>query len=161
MTCSRKARTRPNCAACTCSPPPSWPRPARRWTPSAAPSPPSRQRSSSPSGPRTTHARRPGEFLQARERVTAAIPAALGTAREMPKDRLGFARWLVSNENPLTARVVANRHWAAFFGTGIVRTVEDFGLQGELPSHPELLDWLALAYREGGWATKALHRLIG
>jgi hypothetical protein len=67
---------------------------------------------------------------------------------------------LVSRENPLTARVVANRQWAAFFGTGIVKTVDDFGMQGDLPSHPELLDYLAVDFMENGWSRKALHRLI-
>jgi hypothetical protein len=75
-------------------------------------------------------------------------------------DRLAFASWLVSRENPLTARVVVNRAWAAFFGRGIVKTTEDFGYQGDSPSHPELLDWLAVDLMNQGWSMKKLHRLI-
>jgi hypothetical protein len=75
-------------------------------------------------------------------------------------DRLAFARWLVSPDNPLVGRVTVNRQWAAFFGRGIVTTLGDFGLQGEAPSHPELLDWLALELIRGGWSMKHVHRLI-
>ncbi len=71
-----------------------------------------------------------------------------------------LASWLVSSENPLTGRVTVNRQWAAFFGKGLVRTVEDFGYQGEPPTHPELLDWLAIRLVESGWSIKAMHRLI-
>ncbi|MEZ6135568.1 MAG: DUF1553 domain-containing protein [Pirellulaceae bacterium] len=73
---------------------------------------------------------------------------------------MSFAKWLVSEDNPLTARVVANRHWQAFFGTGIVKTVDDFGLQGEPPTHPELLDYLAVSLMRDGWSIKKLHRRI-
>jgi hypothetical protein len=77
-----------------------------------------------------------------------------------PKDRLTFARWLVDRNNPLVARVTMNRHWAAFFGKGLVRTTEDFGTQGEPPTHPELLDWLAVEFMDRGWSQKAMHKQI-
>src|SRR6185312_6898195 len=74
--------------------------------------------------------------------------------------RMALARWIVSRENPLTARVLANRIWQELFGRGIVRTSEDFGTQGERPSHPELLDWLASEFMERGWSTKQMVRSI-
>jgi len=114
-----------------------------------------------PENPRPTFIHHRGEFLQPTEQVEPQVPEALPPLPDdAPANRLSFARWLVSGENPLTARVVVNRHWAAFFGTGIVPTLGDFGMQGDLPSHPKLLDWLALEFIRGEWSLKRLHRLI-
>jgi mono/diheme cytochrome c family protein len=97
--------------------------------------------------PRPTYIHHRGEFLQREEPVTPGVPAILpGLPASGPANRLTFARWLVSPQNPLTARVAVNRQWAALFGAGLVRSVQDFGYQGESPSHPELLDWLAVAF---------------
>jgi hypothetical protein len=99
--------------------------------------------------PRATHILLRGEYDKKGIRVFPGVPEALPTLpKDAPPNRLGFARWLVAPENPLTARVAVNRHWQMLFGAGIVRTVEDFGAQGDWPSHPELLDWLAVEYRE-------------
>ncbi len=112
--------------------------------------------------PRPTHRHHRGEFLQPKEVVQPGTLAVLPPLpADAPKDRLTFARWLVSAENPLTARVTVNRQWQAFFGRGLVRTTDDFGYQGETPSHPALLDWLAAEFAgPGGWSVKKLHRLI-
>lgn len=110
---------------------------------------------------RPTYVHHRGEFLQREQRVTPGVPAFLPPLpKDAPDNRLTFARWLVSPENPLTARVTVNRQWQAFFGRGIVRTVDDFGYQGELPSHPQLLDWLAVEFQKEGWSLKKLDRLI-
>lgn len=110
---------------------------------------------------RKTHRHHRGEWLQAREVVQPGVPEALHPLGEdQPRNRLGFARWLVDPRNPLFARVGVNRHWAAFFGRGIVTTLDDFGAQGAWPSHPQLLDWLARRFVDLGYSRKRLHRLI-
>jgi hypothetical protein len=105
--------------------------------------------------------RRRGSFMDKGEQVYAGVPATLHPMRDdqMP-NRLGLARWLVDEENPLTARVAVNRAWEQFFGRGIVETSEDFGTQGTPPSHPELLDWLATEFMHQGWSQKTIHKLI-
>lgn len=115
-----------------------------------------------PSGKRrVTRIHRRGNFLDQGEEVKPGLPEVFGTFPEgSGPDRLGVARWLVHPDNPLTARVMVNRVWARLFGRGIVETEEDFGMQGALPTHPELLDWLAVEYREQGWSLKKLLRLI-
>lgn len=111
--------------------------------------------------PRITYRHHRGEYTQPEETVAPKLPdAILPLNGQVPTNRIEFAKWLVSRQNPLTARVVVNRHWAAFFGTGIVSTVDDFGMQGAPPSHPELLDTLAVKFMNDGWSVKNLHRLI-
>ncbi len=102
-----------------------------------------------------------GMYDQPRERVAAGVPAALPPmAASLPRNRLGLARWLVDDANPLTSRVTVNRFWQQVFGTGLVATSEDFGSQGELPTHPELLDWLASEFRATGWDVKRFFRML-
>ncbi len=114
-----------------------------------------------PENPRATFLHHRGEWLQPKERVEPGVLSVVGAwPAGAPHNRLGFARWLVSPENPLTARVVMNREWAAFFGRGIVRTTGDFGFQGDPPTHPELLDWLAVEFMKRGWSVKQMHKLI-
>jgi hypothetical protein len=109
----------------------------------------------------STHLRVRGSYLNKGEIVHAGTPKFLPPLPEdQPANRLGMARWLVSDENPLTARVTVNRLWAEYFGRGLVETSEDFGTQGASPSHPELLDWLATELVQSGWDLKAMHRLI-
>lgn len=102
-----------------------------------------------------------GLYNQPGGEVRAAVPASLPTpSNGAATNRLGMARWLVSRDNPLTARVTVNRFWQHFFGYGIVKTTEDFGVQGEFPAHPELIDWLAAEFMESGWDVKALVKLL-
>lgn len=111
--------------------------------------------------PRETHILDRGQYLQPLEKVSFNTPVFLPPlAEDAPRNRLGFARWLVSNDNPLTARVQVNRMWQHFFGTGLVKTAEDFGVQSEYPIHKDLLDWLAVEFQNQGWSMKAMHRLI-
>jgi mono/diheme cytochrome c family protein len=102
-----------------------------------------------------------GAFGSRAEKVYANVPEFLPPLpeSELP-NRLGLARWLVSKDNPLTARVAVNRIWEQYFGRGLVETSEDFGTQGQKPSHPELLDWLAVEFMDRGWSMKAIHRVI-
>lgn len=112
--------------------------------------------------PRKTHLLTAGDFTRPAEEVA---PGVLGTLHAFKTDqgsvdRLDLARWIVSKDNPVTARVIANRVWQAYFGRGLVETENDFGSQGTSPSHPELLDWLAVELVERGWSLKSLHRTI-
>ena len=110
---------------------------------------------------RLTHRHHRGEFLSPREVVSPKVlPFLPPLGKAMPRNRLGFAQWLVDEKNPLTARVVVNRYWASFFGQGLVTTSDDFGYTGEAPTDPKLLDWLAIQFMTEGWSPKKLHRLI-
>lgn len=111
--------------------------------------------------PRKTFIQERGNYDALGEEVFANTPPAILPFPEgLPRNRYGLARWVMHEDNPLTARVAVNRFWQNFFGTGIVKTAQDFGSQGEYPSHPELLDWLALEFKGSGWNIKALNKLI-
>jgi hypothetical protein len=111
--------------------------------------------------PRDTYLLARGDYRNRTEKVSPAVPAVLPPLpKDKPANRLTLAEWLVDPEHPLTSRVAVNRFWQSYFGTGLVKTAEDFGSQGEPPSHPELLDWLATEFIRSGWDVKALQRLI-
>ena len=111
--------------------------------------------------PRETFLLGRGQYDNPKEKVLPGVPTfLLPLPKGAPLNRLTLAKWLVDPKNPLPARVEVNRYWQAYFGTGIVKTVEDFGLQGERPSHPELLDWLASEFIRSGWDVKRTQRLI-
>ncbi|MEJ7595969.1 MAG: PSD1 and planctomycete cytochrome C domain-containing protein [Planctomycetaceae bacterium] len=111
--------------------------------------------------PRETSILSRGEYLNPTEKVSFATPAfLLPQPADAPKNRLGFAQWLMSPDHPLTARVQVNRIWQHYFGIGIIKTAEDFGVQSEYPIHGNLLDWLAVEFRDSGWSMKHMHRLI-
>lgn len=111
--------------------------------------------------PRETHVLLRGAYDRPGEKVSPGLPAALpGLPSGAPNNRLGLARWLVDPSNPLTARVTMNRFWQMYFGAGLVKTVEDFGSQGEWPKHGELLDWLATEFVRTGWNVKAMQKAI-
>ena len=110
---------------------------------------------------RETHILRRGEYLKKGKVVSFNTPSFLPPMKkDSPKNRLGLAKWLVDRENPLTARVQVNRMWQRFFGTGLVKTSEDLGVQSEYPLHMDLLDWLAVEFQDLGWSQKKMHRLI-
>ena len=110
---------------------------------------------------RTTHIQIRGNYLALADEVTPGVPAALHPLpKDAPLNRLGVARWLVDTNNPLTARAIANRFWEQIFGLGIVRTSEDFGTQGDRPTHPELLDWLATEFMARDWNVKDFLKLL-
>src|SRR5262249_41342375 len=109
----------------------------------------------------TAHVLYRGAYDQKRQRVECNTPALLPPmSAGLPRNRLGFAQWLFTEEHPLTARVTVNRMWQEIFGVGLVKTADDFGSQGERPSHPELLDWLAVDFREGGWDMKRFYKQV-
>ncbi len=110
---------------------------------------------------RTTKVQLRGNWQALGDEVNEATPAAFPPLpKDAPRNRLTMARWLVSRDNPLTARVTVNRLWESIFGTGIVRSSEEFGSQGDLPVHPELLDWLAAELMDSGWDIKHMLRLV-
>jgi hypothetical protein len=110
---------------------------------------------------RPTHILERGDFLKPKKEVTPGVPAFLNPLPDnAPPNRLTLARWLVDRKSPTTARSMVNRLWQAYFGLGIVETAEDFGTQSAAPSHPDLLDWLAVEFMDNGWSLKHMHRLI-
>ena len=111
--------------------------------------------------PRKTFLLERGDYRNQGEEVQAGVPDCLPEmSEELPDNRLGLARWLVSDDHPLTSRVIVNRFWQNYFGLGLVKTSEDFGSQGSPPSHPLLLDWLAREFVESGWDVKAMQKLV-
>jgi hypothetical protein len=111
--------------------------------------------------PRETHVLVRGDYRNHGQKVTAGVPSSLPPLpADAPQNRLGLAQWLVDPAHPLTARVAVNRYWQMYFSYGIVKTAEDFGSQGEVPVHPELLDWLATEFVRSGWNIKRMQRVI-
>jgi hypothetical protein len=111
--------------------------------------------------PRDTFLLMRGAYDKPGDKVAPGVPVVLpALPKGVPNNRLGFGRWLVDSANPLTARVAMNRFWQMYFGVGLVKTVEDFGSQGEWPTHPELIDWLATEFVRTGWDIKAMQKLI-
>ncbi|SOD97389.1 DUF1553 domain-containing protein [Spirosoma fluviale] len=111
--------------------------------------------------PRPTYLLKRGVYDANGPQVKPDVPASvLPFSPEFPRNRLGLAKWLLHPDNPLTARVVVNRYWQTYFGNAIQKSANNFGNQGGLPTHPELLDWLAVTFREGGWNMKAMQKLI-
>ncbi|MCH7728061.1 MAG: DUF1553 domain-containing protein [Planctomycetes bacterium] len=114
-----------------------------------------------PAETRPTRIRVRGVYNDYGSQVESNVPAIFPPmSNKYPRNRLGFARWLVSGQHPLTARVAVNRYWQKYFGVGLVKTSEDFGVQGDRPSHPELLDWLAGEFVRSGWNVKGMQKLI-
>jgi hypothetical protein len=111
--------------------------------------------------PRDTFVLGRGDYRNRGDKVEPGVPAILPPLpKGAPANRLTLARWLLDPGHPLTARVAVNRYWQSYFGNGLVKTAENFGSQGEPPSHPELLDWLATEFVRTGWDIKAMQRLI-
>ena len=111
--------------------------------------------------PRETFVLGRGDYRNKTDKISPGVPAVLSALpQDAPRNRLGLAKWLVAPSNPLVARVAVNRYWQMYFGLGIVKTSENFGVQGEPPVHPELLDWLATEFIRTGWDVKAMQRLI-
>jgi len=111
--------------------------------------------------PRPTLPLKRGEYTLPADPVTREVPKIFGKMpSKAPKNRLGLAQWMVDPKNPLVSRVFVNRMWQQHFGTGIVKSSEDFGNRGDWPSHPELLDYLAVTFIKDGWSIKKLNRLI-